>query len=67
MVPLDLAPDTDSNTEITAPEGFDARRFPVIGLHHFGIAPPLPWQLLGAVVARVVGRFHVDDRADEAA
>ena len=34
-------PDTDA-----PPANFDARQFPVIARHHFGIEPPRPWKPL---------------------
>ena len=65
---LDLAPDTDSTTSIAPPEGFDARRFPVIAVHFFGAAPPWPWEPLAAPLARVIARLPVvDEPEDEAA
>ena len=50
----------DARTDPAMPPGFSPAALPILSLHWFGIPPP-PWQPLGAVVARAIGRLRMVD------
>ena len=68
MAQLERQPaDINLATGLAVPPGFDARKFPIIARHHFGLEPPPPWQHISSPLARIIDRLRVVDEIEDAA